>query len=68
MSVDCTAYCTLYVSGDGCICCLLSLSIQDHYSPLMVACLQGHEDVVKELIGEGTNLDIRNTVGYHGVT
>ena len=68
MSVDCTACCTLYVSGDRCICCLLSLSIQDHWSPLMIACLYGHEDVAKELIRAGANLDIRNMVGYHGAT
>ena len=34
----------------------------------MIACLYGHEDVAKELIRAGANLDIRNMVGYHGVT
>ena len=60
--------CTLYLSGDRCIHCSLSLSIQNGWSPLMIACRYGHVGVVVELIEAGADLNARNTVGYHGVS
>ena len=60
--------CTLYLSGDRCIHCSLSLSIQNGWSPLMIACHGGHEVVVQELIRKGAKLNTENKVGYHRVS
>ena len=43
---------------------ILTCYIQEGYTPLLVACLNGHSDVAQLLINQGASMDVTDKVSY----